>query len=77
MVDVIVEHDVYGEITGQLNLRNRAEVDSFILKVERSEVKLLSELTKGIHLHTIACRDKVHFDIVCERLNNCGYLLKG
>jgi len=76
VVDVVVEHDVYGEITGQLNLRNRDDVDGFIGRVETSEVKLLSELTKGIHLHTIACRDKAHFDLVCEKLSYCGYLLK-
>lgn len=76
VVDVIVEHDVYGEITGQLNLRSRHDVDGFINSVATSEVKLLSELTKGIHLHTIACRDKAHFELVCEKLNHYGYLLK-
>lgn len=75
VVDVVVEHDVYGEITGQLNLRTRADVDNFILRVARSEVKLLSELTNGIHLHTIACRDKNHFDAVCKKLKDSGYLL--
>jgi len=75
VIDVIVEHDVYGEIIGQLNLKTRDDVDNFMLRVGQSKVKLLSELTKGIHLHTVACRDKEHFDIVEDRLKKCGYLL--
>lgn len=75
VVDVIVEHDVYGEITGQLNLQNRDEVDLFINKVHHEEVKLLSELTQGVHLHTLACRDKAHFNLVCAQLRTDGYLL--
>jgi len=75
VVDVIVEHDIYGEISGQLNLQNRDEVDAFMDKVYHEEVKLLSELTQGVHLHTLACRDKTHFDLVCEQLSASGYLL--
>jgi len=74
VVNVIVEHGVYGEITGSLNLASRKEVDAFISKVNSSEVKLLSELTMGAHLHTIACRDKAHFDAVYWALKDGGFL---
>jgi len=77
VVNVIVEHELYGEITGQLNLRNREDVDIFIGRVKSSEVKLLSELTMGVHLHTITCRDKTHFELVCQALDKAGYLYKG
>jgi len=77
VVNVIVEHELYGEITGQLNLKNRDDVDVFMRRVASSEVKLLSELTMGLHLHTISCRDKVHFEQVCLALDKAGYLYKG
>jgi len=77
VVDVVVEHELYGEMTGQLNLKSRADVDIFIRRVESSEVKLLSELTMGIHLHTITCHDKPHFEQVCQALDKLGYLYKG
>ncbi|MCL2421927.1 MAG: transcription repressor NadR [Defluviitaleaceae bacterium] len=76
VVNVIIEHDVYGEITGSLNLAEHTDVDIFIKKVEAAEVKLLSELTMGIHLHTIACRDKTHFNQICAALDAKGYLYK-
>ena len=76
VVNVIVEHELYGEITGQLNLKSREDVDVFMCRVKSSEVRLLSELTLGLHLHTIACRDKNHFEQVCFALDNLGYLYK-
>jgi len=74
VMNVIVEHEIYGEIMGQLNLRNQEDVNAFLRKVESSEIKLLSELTQGVHLHTIICRDKTHFEQVRQALDNAGYL---
>ena len=74
VVNVIVEHGVYGEITGSLNLDNREDVDVFIGKVDAMEVRLLSELTMGAHLHTIACRDQAHFEEVYQALKAGGFL---
>jgi len=76
IVNVIVEHELYGEITGQLNIKNRNDVDIFIDRVKSSEVKLLSELKSGIHLHTITCRDKTHFEQVCRALCTAGFLFQ-
>jgi len=76
VVNVIVEHGFYGEITGCLNLASRKDVDIFINKVKTMEVKLLSELTMGVHLHTIACRSKAHFEEVYQALENSGYLYR-
>jgi len=75
IMNVIVEHDLYGEITGQLNIKNRDDVDTFVDRVKSSEVKLLSELTYGVHLHTVACRDKTHFEQVCHALDTAGFLV--
>ena len=76
VVNIIVDHEIYGEITGSLNLTGRNDVDIFMKKVETSENKLLSELTKGIHLHTIACYDKEHFEKVCLTLKDKGFLYR-
>jgi len=74
VVNVIIEHELYGEITGNLNLKSRKDVDAFITRVKSSKAKLLSELTQGVHLHTIACRDKSHFEQVVQTLNAKGIL---
>lgn len=55
VIDVIVEHPIYGQLTGQLRLSNRFEVSQFINRCEKSKARPLSNLTEGIHLHTLSC----------------------
>ena len=52
--DVIIEHAVYGQISGQLQLFSRYDVEAFLKKLEDNEASPLSSLTGGIHLHTIS-----------------------
>jgi len=77
VVNVIVEHEMYGEITGQLNIKTRNDADIFIDQMKSSEAKLLSALTLGLHMHTIACRNKAHFEQIYQTLDNAGFLVKG
>jgi len=76
VVNVMVEHEMYGEITGQLNIKTREDVDAFMNKIDAADTKLLSELTSGVHSHTIACCDKAHFEEVRLALEAKGYLLE-
>ena len=76
VVNVIVEHELYGEIIGQLNIKTRDDADDFVRQAKLSEAKLLSALTLGVHLHTIACRNKTHFDQVHQALHNAGFLVQ-
>ncbi len=50
---VIVEHPIYGELTGTLHLRSRHDVQQFLTLVAESKISLLSELTQGYHLHSV------------------------
>ena len=47
--DVIVEHPLYGEITGMLMIKNYNELNKFINKYKEQKAKLLSVLTNGVH----------------------------
>ena len=75
-VDVVVEHPIYGELRGPLCLRTRGGVEEFLRRVEGGSAKLLSALTDGIHLHTIACPDQGTMDRVLGALGQAGFLLK-
>jgi transcriptional regulator of NAD metabolism len=74
VVDVTVEHYLYGDMTGQLNLSTPQDVTAFIQKVNRNKARLLSELTGGVHLHTVACRDADTFQRIVEELSRLGLL---
>ncbi len=53
VVNVIVAHPLYGELVGNLNLSSLDDVDRFMQNVEKLGASLLSELTDGVHLHTV------------------------
>ncbi|MDT2827845.1 MAG: transcription repressor NadR [Enterococcus viikkiensis] len=54
VIDVIVEHPLYGELIGGLHLTTQKDVDRFLNQAQKNQAAFLSELTDGIHLHTIA-----------------------
>ncbi|WP_078552648.1 transcription repressor NadR [Bacillus alkalicellulosilyticus] len=74
--DVMVEHPVYGDITGSLMIANRRDIKSFIEKITSTGATLLSELTDGVHLHTIEGSSEEQLTEAIQALRNAGYLLK-
>ena len=75
VMDVVVDHPVYGQLIGTLHLKNRYDVQQFILR--SSKTRPLSLLTEGIHLHTLCCPDEAAFLRVCDALRQAGILLEG
>ena len=76
VLDVIVEHPVYGQLTGALALRSRYDVGEFLRRCGEADAHPLSDLTDGIHLHTVVCPDEAAFARVCEALRGLGFLLE-
>ena len=76
VLDVIVEHPIYGQLTGQLQISNRYDVGQFVQRCRRQEAAPLSQLTEGIHLHTVACPSQEAYDRVKESLSKLGFLLE-
>ncbi len=74
--DVAVEHSVYGQITGQLNLSSRYDVEEFIRKIGESGSRPLSDLTEGIHLHTLRYTDGQALERLLEALRCEGFLVE-
>ena len=75
VVDVIVEHPVYGQLTGLLGVRSRYDVAEFVRRVEEHGARPLSALTGGIHLHTVRCPDEKTFRRVRKSLEAENFLL--
>lgn len=74
LLDVSVEHPVYGEITGTLNIFDKADADNFNQKVIQGETSLLLELTEGLHMHTIAAESMEQLDQIEAILKVNGFL---
>ena len=77
VLDVIVEHPVYGQLTGQLRLASRYDVQEFVRLVSQRKAKPLSDLTGGVHLHTLRCPDEDSYRRVLSGLKEEGFLYPG
>ncbi len=76
VLDVIVEHPIYGQLIGQLHLFSRHDVDDFVEQLESTQSNPLSEVTDGIHLHTIRCQDKTAFARIIRALTKLDVIYK-
>lgn len=74
--NVIVEHPVYGQLTGPLELSSRYDVAEFIRRVKECEAQPLSALTDGVHLHRLRCPDEGALERVRVALDGAGFLVK-
>lgn len=76
VVDVIVEHPIYGQLTGPLQLSSRYDVGQFMSRCRQQSAAPLSQLTEGIHLHTVLCPDQGAYERVQTALGALGMLLE-
>ena len=75
VVDVIVEHPVYGQLTAPLQIASRYDVEQYLLRMENLGGQPLSMLTDGIHLHTLSCPGEEAFSQLLARLRELGMLV--
>lgn len=76
VVDVIVEHPVYGEIRGMIDVSNEDEVLKFLNLMRASKTEPLLVLSGGVHLHTIEAPDEGTLDEIVEELRKKGFLIE-
>ena len=74
VLDVTVEHPVYGQILGQLQIFSRYDADQFAKKLGENSAPPLCALTNGVHLHTIQYQHEDDFHRVMEQLEKEGIL---
>ena len=74
--DVIVEHPLYGQLIGKLELSNRYEAGQFAQRCCEESAHPLSLLTDGVHLHTVRCPNEDAYLRVCAALRERGFLLE-
>ena len=74
--DVKIEHKVYGDLTASIMVSNRQEVKQFMANMQTTGASLLSELTEGIHLHTLAAASIEVLDNAEAALKAEGFLIE-
>lgn len=72
VLDVAVEHPLYGELRGSLHLASRRDVAFFMEQLKNAGATLLSSLTDGEHLHTVECSDLQSLNEASAKLRAAG-----
>ncbi|HAS73612.1 MAG TPA: transcription repressor NadR [Clostridiales bacterium UBA8960] len=74
IIDVIVEHPVYGEIVGSLHIATKEDIAKFVTKVIEANAKPLSSLTEGDHIHTIEVPSEKVYNLIVAELKEKGFI---
>lgn len=73
VMNTTVEHDVYGQITVEMFLKNRRDVKEFVKQLDETESVLLTSLTDGLHFHTVTADTEEDLDRIEESLKERGF----
>ena len=76
VLDVQVEHAIYGIISAKLSIASRYDADEFVRAASNSSVTQLADLTGGVHAHTVVARDEETFRRISGRLRELGILVE-
>ncbi len=75
LLDVFVDHDLYGQIRADLLICNRVDAEEFCKKMELSNSRPLKELTGDYHYHTIKAPSEKALTLIKEELREKGFLI--
>ncbi|HAE61670.1 MAG TPA: transcription repressor NadR [Eubacteriaceae bacterium] len=76
ILDITVEHPVYGEIKANLMLSTKEDIDLFVEEFNKSKAEPLSVVTNGVHLHTIEVPSNKIYELIKTALKDKGFLLE-
>lgn len=76
VVDVMVNHRVYGKMTAPLNIRNRRDVQIFMKQLETGKSVPLMNVTSGYHFHHVTAESEEVLDEIEDALKEKGLLAK-
>ena len=74
--NVVIEHDVYGNLEGTLNLHSRRDIQQYIKRMHDSHAEMLSTISGGIHTHLVEAATEEELDAIGQALRDVGVLYK-
>lgn len=75
VLDVVVEHPIYGQIMVDLIINSRLDAENFVEQVRKNKTKPLNELTEGVHFHTVTAASEEILEAIEKELKEKGYLI--
>ena len=75
VLDVIVEHPVYGPLKSDLLLESRRDIKNFLTKMKKCRANPLLVVTGGVHIHTVRVPDEEALTAIRQELQALGILV--
>lgn len=74
VLNVMVNHRVYGKVEAPLNIKNRRDIQKFVNDLQTGKSTPLSNVTSGYHFHKIAAESEEILDEIEEALRQKNLL---
>ena len=74
VLDVMVNHRVYGKMTASLNINNRRDIKVFMEQLRTGMSSLLLNVTAGYHFHKVAADSEEILDEIEKMLQQKNFL---
>lgn len=74
VLDVFVQHEVYGELRADLNVDSRKKVKDFLRDIESGKSNPLNTITSGYHYHTVIADSREELEQIGQELAAAGFL---
>lgn len=75
VLDVIVDHPLYGEIKSSLMINSRIDIQKFMDNLYKEKAEPLASLTEGVHIHNIELPNEETYERIKDELFKKGYLI--
>ena len=75
VVDVMVNHRVYGHMEAPLGISSRLKVKAFIDDIKNGKSSPLKNITSTYHYHTVEADSEKTLDLIEKTLEEKGYLI--
>lgn len=76
VVNVFVNHKVYGHLEAELGIRSRKMVKAFLADIESGVSSPLKNITSGYHYHKIEADTEETLDEIEDMLRDKGFLVE-
>jgi len=75
IINVTVEHKVYGNLEAELQINSRHKVQTFVETLRNGTSSPLKNLTSNMHAHTVEAEDEHVLDLIEQQLREMGILI--
>ena len=76
VINVMVNHRVYGHIEAELNIRSRRQVENFMEDIRNGKSSPLKNITSDYHYHKVEAESEEILDMIQDMLKRRGFLIE-